>query len=175
MTDDQRAGDQPPVPQPAAAPPAGWYPDPENPGGQRYWDGRGWTENRVGYPAAPPATAVPKRRSGFKIFLIVASAIIVAIVVLVVGCAALIGAGVDSAVEESNEHAITKAQYDSIENGMSRSEVEDELGPPGDAQDFDLEGLPDSSCIYYNETDELLGNYFQFCFDDDELTSKSAY
>jgi hypothetical protein len=26
-----------------ALPPAGWYPDPTRPGGQRYWDGTGWT------------------------------------------------------------------------------------------------------------------------------------
>ena len=23
-------------------PPAGWYPDPSRPGGQRWWDGKGW-------------------------------------------------------------------------------------------------------------------------------------
>lgn len=30
--------------------PAGWYPDSENPGQQRYWDGTAWTEHR--HPAA---------------------------------------------------------------------------------------------------------------------------
>ena len=31
---------------PAGAPPAGWYPDPARPGsdGQRYWDGRQWSD-----------------------------------------------------------------------------------------------------------------------------------
>lgn len=33
-----------PVSQPAS-PPAGWYPDPGRPGGQRYWDGSAWTEH----------------------------------------------------------------------------------------------------------------------------------
>ena len=32
--------------------PAGWYPDPDGRGGQRYWDGSAWTENRS--PAAQP-------------------------------------------------------------------------------------------------------------------------
>jgi Protein of unknown function (DUF2510) len=32
--------------------PQGWYSDSENPGGQRYWDGRAWTEHRA--PATPP-------------------------------------------------------------------------------------------------------------------------
>jgi Domain of unknown function (DUF4352)/Protein of unknown function (DUF2510)/Mid2 like cell wall stress sensor len=35
--------------------PAGWYPDPEGTGGQRYWDGFAWTEHRA--PAPAPSTA----------------------------------------------------------------------------------------------------------------------
>lgn len=34
--------------------PAGWYPDPENPGQQRYWNGSEWAA-----PAAPPPPAAP--------------------------------------------------------------------------------------------------------------------
>ena len=35
--------------------PAGWYPDPDGSGGQRYWDGNIWTEHRSpAAPAAPP-------------------------------------------------------------------------------------------------------------------------
>jgi len=156
-------------------PSAGWYPDPENPAGQRYWDGAAWTENRVDYATAPQPSLAnasgKKRLGGIKLFLIVFAAIIAAVVLLVVGCAALVVDGVDEAVDESNKHAITKSQYDSIEDGMTRAEVEDALG----SQDFDQKGVPDSSCIYYNETDELLGRYFQFCFDDNKLSSKSAY
>lgn len=38
----------PPTPAPAQAmPPAGWYPDPSRPGGQRYWDGGQWTEHQA--------------------------------------------------------------------------------------------------------------------------------
>jgi hypothetical protein len=35
---------QPAPPQPTA-PPAGWYPDPAQPGGRRYWDGSAWTSH----------------------------------------------------------------------------------------------------------------------------------
>jgi hypothetical protein len=35
--------------------PAGWYPDPDGSGGQRYWDGSAWTEHRA--PASPEPAA----------------------------------------------------------------------------------------------------------------------
>ena len=36
--------------------PAGWYQDPENPSGQRYWDGVAWTDHRS--PIEPPTPEV---------------------------------------------------------------------------------------------------------------------
>lgn len=30
----------------ASPPPAGWYPDPENPSGQRWWNGSGWSDQK---------------------------------------------------------------------------------------------------------------------------------
>jgi len=36
---------QPAAPQAQALPPAGWYADPQRPGGQRYWDGATWTQH----------------------------------------------------------------------------------------------------------------------------------
>ena len=42
--------------------PAGWYPDPDGSGGQRYWDGSAWTEHRspaTPGPAQPTAAAEP--------------------------------------------------------------------------------------------------------------------
>ncbi|MCH9766581.1 MAG: DUF4352 domain-containing protein [Actinomycetia bacterium] len=35
--------------------PAGWYPDPDGSGGQRYWSGHAWTEHQAQAPQAVPA------------------------------------------------------------------------------------------------------------------------
>lgn len=40
-------------------PPAGWHPDPEQPGQVRYWDGTQWTEHRQAAPAAAPTPPPP--------------------------------------------------------------------------------------------------------------------
>lgn len=40
-------------------PPADWYPDPEVPGQQRYWDGSQWTEHRAPGTPATPAASTP--------------------------------------------------------------------------------------------------------------------
>jgi len=37
----------------AGATPAGWYPDAERPGGERYWNGTAWTEDRRPAGQAP--------------------------------------------------------------------------------------------------------------------------
>ncbi len=45
--------DENPRPPAAAAP--GWYPDPQSPGQQRYWDGAAWTASAPAAPAVPQA------------------------------------------------------------------------------------------------------------------------
>lgn len=52
--------------------PAGWYPDPEYAGQQRYWDGTAWTVNRAPAPTSEPAgspasDAVPSKDTSMAV------------------------------------------------------------------------------------------------------------
>jgi hypothetical protein len=51
---------------PPLVPPAGWYPDPHNAAGQRYWDGAQWTEHAVvpGAETVPGVAAAPTGAMG---------------------------------------------------------------------------------------------------------------
>ncbi len=46
--------------------PAGWYPDPANPGGQRFWDGNAWTHEVTGPADATPVQAVPAQAAAVQ-------------------------------------------------------------------------------------------------------------
>ena len=119
----------------------------------------------------------------FKIML----GIVLGGVLLAVGCAALVGTGVDQAVKEAereqNARGITMKQFRAVKQGTSQRRIERRLGAPEDAQEFEnqipeLQDQPSrSSCIYYPEADKPLfeGRSFQFCFDEGRLTSKNAY
>nr|WP_225951671.1 DUF4352 domain-containing protein [Mycobacterium sp. OAS707] len=48
---------------PAVTTPAGWYPDPDGSGGQRYWDGSTWTEHRAPAAQEPAGEHVGSHRA----------------------------------------------------------------------------------------------------------------
>lgn len=121
------------------------------------------------------------KRTGLKIF----AGICIVGLVLLIGTCALIVAGVGNVVNELNEEqersAISKAQYDALEIGMTQREVIASTGKqPEDRQTFQSESFLDeepanSSCIYYNqEGGEFLDSY-QLCFDEGVLTSKNVW
>jgi hypothetical protein len=156
----------------ARKPKAGWHDDPANPGRERYWDGDQWTgEGRD----APPTKR--KRRGGT--FLKVVLGVVIGGTLLIAGCAALIGAGLNS----TEKNGITRSEFDSISQGTAQSAIEDKYGKPEDSQQFEqqipeLQNQPSkSSCIYYSEKGKkiLEGQSFQLCFDNSKLTSKNAY
>jgi hypothetical protein len=111
-----------------------------------------------------------------KTILKVAAGIILAVVLLVVGCTALLATGGAS-------DSIDQDEYASIQQGMTRAEVEDRLGDPADTQDMEIQ-IPEIAgqggetlshdCIYYNREGDITGIY-QFCFENDVLTSKASY
>jgi hypothetical protein len=156
----------------AKTPKAGWHADPSTPGRDRYWDGERWSgETRD----APP----PKRKRRGGTFLKVVLGVVIGGTVLIGGCAALIAGGLES----EQKKGITRAEFDSISQRTTQSEIEEKFGQPENAQDFEtqipeLQDQPSrSSCIYYPEKGRkiLEGQSFQLCFDDGRLTSKNAY
>lgn len=120
-----------------------------------------------------------------KTVMKVALGIIIGCVVLIGGCAVIIGAGVDEAQKDSDKTAITPAEYASVKtgpNGNSRKRIISRFGKPQSSDDVQaegVEGIPESdfsqSCIYYSRKGDLASLY-QFCFDgNDRLRSKASY
>lgn len=112
-----------------------------------------------------------------KLVVKIALGVILAVVLLIAGCTALLSAGVSEAQSESDKTAITRAEYEAVKKGSSRAEVEATLGKPSDVQESEIQSLGEtysSDCIYYNQEGELTSLY-QFCFDNDKLSSKASY
>ena len=118
-----------------------------------------------------------------KTALKVALGIIIGLVVVVGGCTALLGAGINEADKEQKKKGITASQFRAIKHRTSRSEVQRKLGRPEDSQRFEDAGVRGvtrgsrSSCIYYPEKGKGIGEgrSFQFCFTNGQLDSKNAY
>lgn len=64
-------------------PPPGWYPDPQQRGGQRFWDGQQWTPGPPVYGPPQPAPVVARRwplRQNKTVALIVGGIVLVAVI-----------------------------------------------------------------------------------------------
>ena len=59
---------------------AGWYPDPQQTGTQRYWDGERWTEQVAPMPEARGAT-----NAAASVFLLLCAVGVVVLLILVAG------------------------------------------------------------------------------------------
>lgn len=65
--------------------PAGWYPDPEGSGGQRYWTGESWSDHRAPHAEMPAAAqAAPKSGLDPKVIIGLAAAAVALVIVGVV-------------------------------------------------------------------------------------------
>lgn len=118
-----------------------------------------------------------------KTILKVALGLMLGVVVLIAGCVAIIGAGVDKAQKDSDKTAITAQQYGSAKTGSAtRKQIESEFGSPKTSDEIQAEGIkgiPESnfkqSCMYYTRKGAL-ASLFQFCFGGDGvLRSKASY
>jgi len=118
-----------------------------------------------------------------RIFLKIVLAVFVGGLLLIGGCAALIGGAANEVDKElkkqQSEHSITNAQARSISLGTPRREVESRFGRPGDVQEGENAGLGSDSCIYYNVRNGDILDSWQFCFDgagrNGTLSSKNRY
>lgn len=109
-----------------------------------------------------------------KFILKVIVGFVLVTILIVVGIAALVGAGANQVQKDSNKQAITQKQYNSVPNGVTEKFVMNKFGKPTDRQVMKVQGAAKSTCIYYNRLNDLTSMY-QFCFDGGKLTSKSLY
>lgn len=100
----------------------------------------------------------------FKVVL----GVLIAGLLLVGGCVALIGGAANEASKEidkeQNENAITNNQARGVKLGTARAEVERKFGPPKSDQESENAGVGSDSCIYYNIKDGEVLDQWQFCF-----------
>lgn len=115
----------------------------------------------------------------------IAAGILVACMVLIGGCVALVGGAANEVQKDSDKTAITLKQYRSVGKGDTLSDVRARFGEPESADEVDQDlsaeeqqfikkGEEDLKCVYYNRKGEL-ASIFQFCFDGNgKYKSKSA-
>ncbi|MCK9249480.1 MAG: hypothetical protein M0P31_10970 [Solirubrobacteraceae bacterium] len=116
-----------------------------------------------------------------KTVLKVTLGVLLAVVILIGGCAALLDSAADEVQKDSDRTAITPQQYRDVQIGERHDAVVDRLGEPASADEFssEIEGLDEpvgSRCVLYGRKGELLAGY-HLCFDinTDRLESKSAF
>jgi len=109
--------------------PAGWFPDPEDSGGQRFWNGDEWTEHRA--PIAPPVLdtppVVPKGPDKRLLIGLAAAAVVVLVVGAVVAVVLTRKPDVDS-VAVTRQSTQTSVPPTPVSSATSATEMAEE-GP----------------------------------------------
>ncbi len=182
------------LPHPKRGAEAGYYPDPLGSGRARWWDGNAWTstvgpkveadapldkplpaptkvcprcavQTQTFAPRCPNCGRIYSRPSAWQIVGIAAAILVLGIG----GCGACVAIGINAAEDELDDTAISQRQFDSVERGATRDEIEARFGDPYLTDSDD--GL---ECLTYPERGEGLFElaYFDFCFREGRLVSK---
>lgn len=115
-----------------------------------------------------------------KVVLKVALGVLLAAAILIGGCVAVLGVGLNEAQKDSDRNGITRDQFDRIANGMTEADVKDIIGdvPEASSTSYSVD-VADTKmgqrCVYYNEVGRLVSIY-QLCFSEQtgRLESKSS-
>jgi hypothetical protein len=103
--------------------------------------------------------------------------LLLGVVVLVVGCAVLLGSAADEVDQqlrdEQEANAVTDTEARALKLGTRRRAVIEQLGRPESTQESENEGLGRSGCIYYNRSGGDVGETWQFCFENGRLRGKN--
>jgi hypothetical protein len=128
---------------------------------------------------------VNKRREQIKFLIFV-----LIFVLGVVGCSVLLrsgegspggagGEGQPTAETPSDLTTMTFQEFDSITNNATRADIEEKYGTPVPRQVVIDQGIiPDDAstegCIYYKADPPTFGEWFEFCFEGEQLANKTS-
>jgi hypothetical protein len=186
-------------PPPRKGAKAAYYPDPLGSGRARFWDGASWThqlgplveEGAAKGRTVPPPTKVCRhcgaqsetfesacpscgrpygQRSGLAIAAIAAACVL--LILFLGGCTVLFFAATS---ELTDQYEISEAEFNSIQRGSTREQVENRLGEPLDR--FHETDPPQGEvlCISYTQEEGDVFDIFdpyELCFEDGRLYEK---
>jgi uncharacterized protein DUF2510 len=188
-------------PPPRRGAKAGYYPDPLRSGRARFWDGSNWTLTMGPQIAAdapkgkvvPPPTKLCRHcgaqaetfegncpncgraygQSSGPIIAAIAAACVL-LILLLGGCAVLIGAVLEEA--DLDDEAISRREFESVRIGTTEAAVRARFGRPLETTEIET-GRRRATCLYYDDADQEFDedDYFELCFADGKLYAKRAF
>lgn len=105
--------------------PPGWYPDTQNPGQQRYWDGAQWTDNFAPLVTAP--VVAPAKKGHGCLYAILGAVAVVGLLAVIIAVA--IGGAADKVADD-----LTKSRKEALKEVKIATCSRDALG------DVDIKG-----------------------------------